>query len=491
MTDTSEREPPAPATRALVTPPVPTAIDAAPFDDARTAALRSRAIEVLAANTRDGYVAPAKGLYIHQHLWDTCFVAIGQRHYDIEAAMRGLRRLVGAQWKNGMVPHIRFEAGWRHWWDRHVWRSRVNPAAPRSPATGGISQPPMLAEAVVRVGEVLGRAERRRWYESMYRPLVEYHLWLHFDRVLDGDRLAVQIHPWETGLDNSPPLLELLERARTPWWLDLLARSGADRLATKLRWDTKYVPADQRSSTLEALRLYWALARIRRLRYDTDAALRRGPFAVQDLTVNSILVRANARLRELASEIRAPLPAHLLAAMSAHERAMGDLWDDVDGQYYSRDARSGELVKAPSVATLMPLYAGCVDRTHATALVQLLSNPGAFGTPYPVPSVPPGSRWFQPCRYWQGPTWINVNWLLIDGMRRYGFDDAAEALRRRTLDVVTRHGFFEYYDPISGTPAGAKGFSWTAALVIDLLATEARGTAPGSAALRDRPAVAP
>lgn len=467
MTETREQRSSAPTTTSQV---------------ARFEGLRARAIEVLAGNLRDGYIAPARGLYVHQHLWDTCFVAIGQRHYDVEAAMAGLRRLVAAQWKNGMVPHIRFEQGWRHWWDRRVWRSRVSPSAPRGVATGGITQPPMIAEAVVRVGEVLPRNERRAWYESMYQPLVEYHMWLHFDRVLDGSRLAVQIHPWETGLDNSPPLLDLLGRTPSPWWVDLMARSSTDRLATKLRWDTKYVPAEQRSSTLEALRLYAALARIRRLRYDTDAALRRGPFAVQDLAVNSILVRANTRVREIAGEIGVPLPVHLNAAMDAHERAMHELWDAADGCYYSRDARTGQLIREPSVAVLMPLYAGNADDAHAAQLVALVSDPDAFGTPYPVPSVPPASRWFQPCRYWQGPTWINVNWLLIDGMRRYGFDDQADELRRKTLDVVAKSGFFEYYDPLTGDPAGAANFSWTAALVIDLLSDD-----PEAAGREQRP----
>ena len=45
--------------------------------------LRHSAINVLMKNERSGYTAPAPGLYTHQHLWDTCFVAIGQRHYDI------------------------------------------------------------------------------------------------------------------------------------------------------------------------------------------------------------------------------------------------------------------------------------------------------------------------------------------------------------------------------------------------------------------------
>lgn len=443
---------------------------------AGTRELRSDAIDVLTKNSRDGYVAPALGLYVHQHLWDTCFIAIGQRHYDVEGAMTALRRLLGAQWKDGMVPHIRYEQGWRHWWDRRVWRSRVNPAAPKGVATGGITQPPMLAEAVVRVGEVLSGAERHEWYQSMVGPLVAYHQWLHRDRDLDGSGLVTQVHPWETGLDNSPPLLALLERAPSPWWLDVVARTGADRVATRLRWDTRYVPADQRSSTLEALRLYAALTVLRRHRYDTAGALRWSPFVVHDLTFNSVLVRANARLREIAQEIGEPLPVGLAAAMSAHERAVESLWDPDAQCYFSRDARSGRLIEEPSIGTLMPLYGGSADDARARQLVAMLADPSVFGSPYPAPSVPLGSRWFQPCRYWQGPTWINTNWLLIDGLRRYGFDAEAQALRLKTLAVVTKSGFFEYYHPLSGVPAGAKDFSWSAALVVDLLAE-----APGGA----------
>lgn len=436
--------------------------------------LRERAIDVLERNAANGYVAPARGLYAHQHLWDSCFIAIGQRHYDVDAAMAGLRRLLEAQWSNGMVPHIRFEEGWRYWWDRRVWRSSASPAAPRDVATGGISQPPMIAEAVVRVGEVLPHARRLAWYRSTYRPLVAYHEWLHFDRGDDGRGLVHQIHPWETGLDNSPPLLELLGRAPSPWWLGLMAWSRADRLATHLRWDTKYVPADQRSATLEALRLYAALRRIRRHRYATEAALSLGPFVMQDLTFNSILARAGERLREMGREIGVLLPTKLAAAMRTHRSAMEGLWDAATESYYSRDARTGQLVTEPSIGGFMPLYAGCVDRTRAARLVEQLWDPRRFGAPYPVPSVPLDSRRFQPCRYWQGPTWINMNWLIIDGLRRYGFGAEANALRLKTLAVVAKSGFSEYYHPLTGEPAGAKEFSWTAALTVDLLSSDGR-----------------
>jgi hypothetical protein len=440
--------------------------------------LRRAAIDVLRKNERDGYTAPARGLYTHQHLWDTCFIAIGQRHYDVDGAMGSLGRLLRAQWRNGMIPNIIFEPGWRYWWDRRNWRSRISGSAPRSVATAGITQPPMTAEAVVRIGQVLPAAERAAWYGSVYRPLVAYHEWLYRERSGHGNGLVVLVHPWETGLDNTPPWLESLRDDRLPWWLNLMVRTRADRLASHLRLDTKYVPADQRSSTVEALRLYDALRRIRRDKYDSAAILKHPPFAIEDLTYNCILIRANTLLRQLAADIGVSLPATLESAMRKNEEALESLWDHAAESYYSRDVRTGELLKEQSIAALMPLYAGCIDAGRAKRLVSMLADPAVFGARYPVPSVPLCSRRFNPTRYWRGPTWVNMNWLIIDGLRRYGFAAEADALRQRTLELVTGSGFYEYYHPVNGEPAGVKDFSWTAALSIDLLAAPAR---PGRA----------
>ena len=72
-------------------------------------------------------------------------------------------------------------------------------------------------------------------------------------------------------------------------------------------------------------------------------------------------------------------------------------------------------------------------------------------------------------RYWRGPLWINVNWLLWLGLRGHGYADLAGALRDSMLALVARAGFAEYFDPDTGTGIGSPSFSWTAALVLDLL----------------------
>lgn len=72
-------------------------------------------------------------------------------------------------------------------------------------------------------------------------------------------------------------------------------------------------------------------------------------------------------------------------------------------------------------------------------------------------------------RYWQGPAWVNTNWLIIDGLARYGFAAEAEALRLSTLELVRKSGFREYFNPLTGEPAGVSDFAWTAALTVNLL----------------------
>jgi neutral trehalase len=153
--------------------------------------------------------------------------------------------------------------------------------------------------------------------------------------------------------------------------------------------------------------------------------------------------------------------------LTAH--ALEELWDQYTEAYYSRDFVTHRLLQEPSIATLLPLYAGTISKERAAILVKQLESEHIFGPPYPVPSVPLNSPWFDPNRYWQGPTWFNTNWLVAEGLKRYGYKEHAAALIECGLELVSQHGFHEYYNPLSGAPLGAANFSWTAAITIDWL----------------------
>lgn len=424
---------------------------------------------VLAHNDRGTHTVPTSvGLYPHQWLWDSCFIAIGLRHYDVERAQTEILSMLGGQWKNGMIPNMIF-SGNRHDRDNNIWRSWLNPNAPDDVSTTGITQPPMLAEAVILIGEKLSKAERRSWYMSVFPALVAYHQWVYSDRDPHGEGLVITVHPWETGLDNTPPWMSELRGHQMPTWIRMVDKLHLAPLITIFRRDTRYVPAAQRMDTIDGLVLYSTQRRLRRKNYDIKRILSHSLFTIEDINFNSILIRANQRLVEIAKYIRKDVPPELLESMGKTEKALEALWDPYSSQYYSREFVSHRLLKVPSIGTLLPLYAGTVSKERAKHLVKMLENEHIFAAHYPIPSTPLNSEWFQANHYWQGPTWVNTNWLIIDGLKRYGFDDHAAALTEATLDMIKNAGFWEYFNPLDGSPAGAENFSWTASLAIDLL----------------------
>jgi len=113
----------------------------------------------------------------------------------------------------------------------------------------------------------------------------------------------------------------------------------------------------------------------------------------------------------------------------------------------------------------------------ADRLVAHLTDERQFWTRYPVPTVAMDDPKYMPGRMWRGPTWVNVNYLLIEGLQRSGYPELARELRRRTLDLInSRDDIYEYYDPLTGEnpPTAASMFGWSSAVFIDLAIQAAR-----------------
>lgn len=424
---------------------------------------------VLVDNRKDNHTMPAPKLYPHQWLWDSCFISIGTRHFDIAFAQTELRSLLAGQWSNGMVPNMIFDRARVYRSDRDMWRSWLSPFAPPHTATSGITQPPMIAEAVYRVNEFLPKREQKQWLKEMVPKIIAYHTWLYEERDPHNEGLTLQIHPYETGLDNTPPWITQLREHSKPWWIKAIELLKLDQLVNLVRRDTRHVPPGQRMKNIDAL-LYWdVVRRLRRKNYDITRILHRSLFCIEDITFNSVLVRANTLLEEMATQARIKLPEELRLRMQRTSRALLQCWDEKDKLFYSRDFITHDLINLPTIGSLLPLYAGIIPKEQAEILVKELANFATFKANFPVPSVPLNNSFFDHEMYWQGPSWVNTNWLLIDGLKRYRFYEEAENLRKLTVDLIRQNGAYEYFSPIEGKGLGAKNFSWTAALGIDLI----------------------
>ena len=141
--------------------------------------------------------------------------------------------------------------------------------------------------------------------------------------------------------------------------------------------------------------------------------------------------------------------ASLFALIS--ERINKELYDEEDGRYYDRELESGKFRKVSTPAGLLPLFAGVCPHDRAERLVADICNPDTFNTPMPVPTVALNDP-YHSNDYWRGTVWINYNYMVVCGLREYGFIEAAEHIADATMATVAqwymREGcIFEIYDP--------------------------------------------
>ena len=425
--------------------------------------------QVLQTNRTGNRTKPAEGPYPHQWLWDSAFIAIGLRHLDIEKAKAEILSLLRGQWSNGMIPSIIFAEDGSGSKDRLVWGAWRSPFAPEGINTTGLTQPPVIAEAVVKIGEKLSTQERRSWYTDVYDALVNYHEWMYKERCPHDDGLILLIHPWESGFDSLPPWIEELHDHHRPWWVSAVDNKFGRSIIRLFRRDTKHVPPGQRLDSIDAMLYLHAIQRMKRKNWDIDRILSKSDFALEDVTFNSILLRANTHLREIAKHSGHKLPKDLVENMKKTEESLEELWDTGHEQFFSRNAVSHKSVKVPSIATFLPLYAGTISKEKADRLAKLLKDKQSFNGKYPIPTVPFNSSYYSEFRYWQGPSWVNTNWMIADGLERYGHKELASSIRKSTIEMVSLSGPYEYFSAKTGEGAGAQNFSWTAALVIDIL----------------------
>jgi len=407
-------------------------------------------VAVLEQNDAGRFFTPGPRLYPFQWNWDSALIAIGLARVDPARGREEVRSLLCGQWADGMVPHIVFHADDPAYAPGpELWGSSACTGAPAVP-TSGITQPPVLATAV----RALHEADPDGVFLDEVVPALEsWHRWLHRVRGVDGSGLVAILHPWESA-DNSPRF----DRR--------LARIPAAELQAVERSDRLHADAAERPTDLDYRRYLVLVDRLRLAGY--RPALGEALFVDVDLAFNAILAVAEDDLAWLWARVG----GNGERARRAGERVRAALavrWDAAAGVYVE-----SERTPTETVADLFPLYAGVPDRRQARRMFDAaLWAPQHYGpspeAPWAVTSASKSSPAFDPRRYWRGPVWINVNWFLVKGLRRAGLVGEADALRRLTLRLVDRSGFAEYYEPSTGEPLGSDGFSWSAALTLDLL----------------------
>ena len=410
------------------------------------AELIGRARAVLEANWLGHGTSPSLQLYPHQWSWDAACIAMGYASWNQSRAEQELRSLFAGQWRNGLLPHIVFTEGASYFPGPDFWETQRSADAPERPRTSGIVQPPIHATAAWQV--YLRGADRRQataFLEELFPRLRSWHEYLYRERCRNGDGLVEIWHPWESGMDNSP------------LWDEALERMSPDpaSIPEYERVDVEVADAAERPSDAEYDRYVYLVGLFRDLAYEPSRIREAVPFALQPVLFNSLLVRSNQDLARIARALGSDAdPFEAWAESTA--AGLESLWDDERALYLDNDVIAGKRVGIATAAGLAPLYAGVPDPSRAERMVERLADSrvpvGDSG--WAVTSLSPADPGFQPTRYWRGPVWPILNWVLQRGLERYGYREHAEQVRHAVVDLGRSAGFWEHYDPLTGKGHG-------------------------------------
>ena len=430
-------------------------------------AFLNKAKEILNKNYQEGgFTIPSEGLYPFQWKWDAGFIALGWAHFDIEKAKTELETLFKAQWGNGFVPHIVFHNDSDTYFpgpDFH--ESRLHPQSSKKVRSTGMTQPPVFGFVLEYLLKIAKDKEGMlQFIAGIIDKVYENHVYFYEHRDIQKEGLVYIYHNWESGTDNSPIWDDIWETMNPPEY-------------TFERRDTTHVDPAQRPTKREYDHYLYLIDIAKKYNYDDAKIAEHSPFLVLDPLFNAILIRSNTALIELYKQLGGNEEKILyLQQKQALSIASfnNKLYNEELGAYVHYDLRNKKQLPYICSSSFVPLFSEVPNKERAQALVQTLTTKFGGEARYLCASFDPTHERFNPRKYWRGPVWINLNWMLYQGLKAQGYMELAQQVKEDAMALIEQFGFFEYFDCRKENPDthnngyGGDNFSWSAALYIDL-----------------------
>jgi hypothetical protein len=413
-----------------------------------SSSLDELAVEVLRTNDRGGYTVPTARLYPYQWNWDSAFIALGLATYDRKRAWQEIQFLFEGQWENGMVPSIIFRRNDPDYFPGpETWQCNDCKVL-----STGISQPPVAA-SVARSLVESGDQYDREFAEKLFDAFYGWHKWYHEERKPDNCPIVATVHPWETGRDNCPD-----------WELGLNNMTVDPKLEAYTRMDTVHADANERPSK-EQYDKYLTIVKFGRdHNWDQKSLTNEGPFLMADPCIHFILLRADRDLLWLAEQFgKSDYTDEIKGWIDEGVKGSEYLWNPKIKAYCARDVKTGEFSDGFSNASALSFYAGVGSESQMADTISNMQRVQSK-VKFMMPSWDPDAANFEPQRYWCGPVWPQMNYMISIGLKEHGFDRMADNIRNDYAALIEQSGFFECFNSVTGEGCIGKQFSWTAAL---------------------------
>lgn len=409
--------------------------------------LQNKAKNIIKSNSRGGFTIPCDTLYPFQWNWDSAFCALGIYTYNKERALREINSLFNGQWENGMIPQIIFHTNNTTYFPGpEIWQSNT------TPPSSCISQPPVLA-TIIWYMMTLG-LEDKSILNNYFDKLIKYHKWFVKNRDPYNKGLLSIIHPWESGRDNSPD------------WDSAINAIKIDDSIHLERKDNTHIDEKQRPTNDDYNRYMQIVYKCKELNWDNKKIYDEGLFNVCDPGIQFIFIRACKDLYKIAVYLQRTEYYDILEEWIEHYSTnCNKLWNIHVNAYSSLNIKTGELHDCISCASMLYAYANIGSKEQRNAMIKH-SKRILHATKYGFPSYDPHQKRFNSKKYWRGPVWCIINFMLSIGFASIKEVELSKKIKTNTSVMIENNGFFEYFDPYEGRGYGGDNFSWTAAVYL-------------------------
>ena len=358
------------------------------------------------------------------------------------------------------------------------------------------SQPPFLSSMVMALYDALpDPVTKRLWLEKSY-PFIQrdYDMWM------SGEKLA-----GNTGLSRyydygNGPVPEIATM-HDPYYRDVFrylqaSLQAGDYLGKPGKSTAKLIgptftfevcqqdagvqPSCEKSPVNQFTADYYKGDRAMR-ESGFDISFRFGDFSgstqhYAPVCLNSLLYKEETDMAAISKLLGKTAEAAQWTQRAQHRKELIDryLWNAEGGMYFDYDFTKGTQSKYQYATTFYPLWVGAASAEQAKAVMANLKNfehkGGVAMSPYET-----GVQWDLPYG------WAPVNFIDVEGMRRYGFKDDADRVAREWINTVASNfrkdnTIREKYDVVSsskefnatvGYKENVVGFGWTNASVLE------------------------
>jgi len=407
--------------------------------------------KILIGNRKRGYTLPTNNkLYPAQWNWDSAFIALGYSYFNLNFALKEIKTLLDGQWKDGMIPHILFHNTNTNYYPNHTAWNCGNKIR-----SSGITQPPVLASILK---EIIDKNKITKIQKKEIKKFVikikKSHEWFIKNRDPKKTGLVSILHPWESGYDNSS------------LWDGPMSKVKIEKNIQYKRADNKVINPEHRPLNIDYDRYVTIKNDLRKKKYNPKKIFNTAMFNVVDIGFNSIFLKSNKDLIILLKKFNLD-SSTIINYVKITEKNILKYFDKKKQTFFCFDLRNKKKIFIPSITNYLILYADIKNSKINDILIKNLKKHN-LKEKYFFSSIKPNHKSFEEKRYWRGPVWINCNWFIHKGLMNKD-EKYSNKIKERTIRLVEKKGFHEYYSCKNGKPMGANNFSWSAALYLDLI----------------------